>query len=258
MQAYKRSPVHGVAWVSRGFDLWKRNPALVTYLAFGYLLALVILSSLPFIGQVVAALVMPAFSLSVLNGLLAVHEKRKVGPEILFSGFKADMHGLVTTGGLYLIGTLLALSLTALADNGTLLRLMTGFQSLDEEAMNAPGLMNAALMAVVLTTPLMMAYWFAPMLVGWQKVSPPKALFFSLVACWRNWPAFFLYSMAIFFVIIGGPALIIAVVATVSPMLANLLAIPLPLIAIPIVFATFLPNALDIFGHDIPGHEVAD
>ncbi|QID16636.1 hypothetical protein G3580_02720 [Nitrogeniibacter mangrovi] len=257
MQAYKRTPSHGIAWVAQGFALWKRNPALVTYLTFGYLLMLVVINTIPFIGQVIAALVMPAVSLGVLNGLLAVHEKRKVGPDVLFSGFKSDIHALVTVGGLYLIGSLLALAASAIADGGILLQILTGFRAPDEDTMNAPGLFTAALITVALTTPLMMAYWFAPMLVGWQKVSAPKAMFFSLVACWRNWPAFFLYSMGIFFVVIGAPSLLVAVIATASPTLASLLAIPLPLVAIPIVFATFLPNALDIFGHDIPGHEVA-
>lgn len=256
MQAYKRTPSNGVSWVVQGFALWKRNPALITYLAFGYLLALVVLNTIPILGQVLAALLMPAFSLSVLNGLLAVHEGRKVGPDILVSGFKSDLHALITIGGLYLIGTLIALAITALLDGGTLLRVMTGFQRLTEETMDTPGLFNAALLGVALTTPLMMAYWFAPMLAGWQKMSAPKAMFFSLVACWRNWPAFFLYSLGIFFVVIGAPSLLLLVVASVSPPLANVLAIPLPLVAIPIVFATFLPNALDIFGHDIAGHEV--
>ncbi|MCB1938107.1 MAG: hypothetical protein KDF24_06695 [Rhodocyclaceae bacterium] len=251
MQAYKRAPTRGINWVADGFALWKRNPALITYLTFGYLLILVVLSIIPVIGQAVAALTMPMVSLGVLNGTLAAHQGRKVGPDILFSGFKRNVHGLITVGGIYLLGTLLALAATALVDGGTLAKIMIGGQPLTEEVANTPGLLEASLLATALTTPLMMAYWFAAMLVGWQGLSAPKAMFFSLVACWRNWQAFFLYSLSIFFLVLGAPALLIAVVAQASPMLASLLTIPLPLIAIPIVFATFLPNALDVFGRDI-------
>jgi hypothetical protein len=35
-----------------------------------------------------------------------------------------------------------------------------------------------------------MAYWYAPVLAGWHGLSPAKALFFSFVACLRNWRAF--------------------------------------------------------------------
>lgn len=251
MQAYKRPPARGIAWVAEGFALWKRNPALLTYLAFGYLLFLVLLSVVPVIGQAIASLLMPIISLGVLNGTLAVHEGRKVGPEVLLSGFKSDVGGLVTVGGLYLVGTLLALGATGLVDGGMLIKIMVGGQKLDETTMDTPGLLEASLLGTVLTTPLMMAYWFAAMLVGWQGMSAPKAMFFSLIACWRNWMAFFIYGLAIFFLVLGGPALLIAAVAQSSPTLASLLSIPLPLIAIPIVFATFLPNALDVFGHDV-------
>ncbi|MBT0961815.1 BPSS1780 family membrane protein [Denitromonas iodatirespirans] len=252
MQAYKRNPTRGFAWLVDGFRLWKRSPALVTYLTFGYLLILVLLSVIPLIGQAVASLILPIISLGVLNGMLAIHEGRKAGPEVLLSGFKSNVGGLVTVGGLYLTGTLLALAATALIDGGALLRIMVGNQALDEATMATPGLMGASLFGTLLTTPLMMAYWFAAMLVGWCGLSAPKAMFFSLIACWRSFGAFSLYVLGIFFLVLGGPALLISVIAQGSPALASLLTVPLPLITIPIVFASFLPNALDIFGQDVP------
>ena len=39
------------------------------------------------------------------------------------------------------------------------------------------------------STLLMMAYWFAPLLAGWAACRR-QAMFFSFVACWRNWRAF--------------------------------------------------------------------
>ena len=40
------------------------------------------------------------------------------------------------------------------------------------------------------------AFWFAPPLVHWHAITPAKSLFFSVVACLRNFKAFFLYAMA--------------------------------------------------------------
>src|SRR3546814_10199389 len=45
-------------------------------------------------------------------------------------------------------------------------------------------------------------FWHAPALIGWHRIKFVQALFFSMVACWRNkWP-FLLYGVswaAIFF-----------------------------------------------------------
>ncbi|MCK7500117.1 MAG: hypothetical protein MZW92_64695 [Comamonadaceae bacterium] len=44
--------------------------------------------------------------------------------------------------------------------------------------------------ALVLTLPLMLSFWFAPLLVAWKDMPALKALFFSIVAVARNWRAF--------------------------------------------------------------------
>ena len=37
----------GWAWIIEGFALWKRNPALITFLVFGYWLCLLVLAAVP-------------------------------------------------------------------------------------------------------------------------------------------------------------------------------------------------------------------
>lgn len=228
--------------------LWRRNPALLTFAAFGYLLMLVVVSVIPLIGQPIASLLMPVFSLGVLNTCRAIDEGRKVGPDVLFSGFQQNVQALVTVGGIYLIGSLLVLGITAVADGGLLLKIMTGGGKLDPEAATTPGFTFALLIAIALSTPVMMAYWFAPILAGWWKVPAPKAMFFSFFACLRNWRPFLAYGVSLMLFVGVLPGILLAVVGLVSPTLAALLSVPLPLILIPIVFASFYANARDIFG----------
>ena len=47
--------------------------------------------------------------------------------------------------------------------------------------------------AMALYLPLSLMFWHAPALVHWHDVSPIKALFFSLVACIRNFGAMAVY-----------------------------------------------------------------
>ena len=54
MQAHKLPSSRGWAWLREGFQVWRKNPALITFAAFGYLLMLVLVSIFPFIGQLVA------------------------------------------------------------------------------------------------------------------------------------------------------------------------------------------------------------
>lgn len=237
----------GWGWLRDGLMLWWRSPALLSFLAFGYLLVLLVISIFPLIGQPIASLLMPVLSVGVLNGCRAIDDGRKVGPEVLFSGFKSNVQSLVTIGGIYLIASLLVLVLTSLVDGGGLLTAMTGGK-IDEDTAIDPSFTAALLLAIVLSTPVVMAYWFAPLLAGWWKITAPKAMFFSFFACLRNWRPFLAYVIGL--IIFGAilPGIVIGVVGLISPTLATVLSVPLPLILIPIVFASFYTTARDVFG----------
>jgi hypothetical protein len=43
--------------------------------------------------------------------------------------------------------------------------------------------------------PVAMLFWFAPVLTAWHDVPPVKAMFFSVVSCWRNKGAFVVYGV---------------------------------------------------------------
>ncbi|MCB1898570.1 BPSS1780 family membrane protein [Cognatazoarcus halotolerans] len=238
----------GWLWIVEGFRLWKRNPALMTFLTFGYLLILLVVSLLPFIGQPLATLLMPALSLGVLNGARGIARGQKGGPDLMFSGFRTNLQSLLTIGGIYLIASLLALLATGLVDGGLLVEVMTGTRKIDSSLSDDPRFTFAMLTGITLSTPVMMAYWFAPLLAGWHHLPAPKSLFFSFVACARNWRAMFVYSLGLF--VVGGvlPGILVGLLSLVSPTLGALASVPMPLIMIPIVFATFYPNARDVFG----------
>ena len=251
MQVRQLPLARGWAWITEGLAIWRRNPALLTFASLGYLLMLLLVSVVPLIGQPLASLLMPVFSLGVLNTCRAIDEGRKAGPDILFSGFQQNLPALVTIGAIYLAGSLLVLFLTSLADGGTLMQIMTGAEQVDPETTaNAPGFTLSLLIAVALSTPVMMAYWFAPLLAGWWKISAPKAMFFSFVACLRNWRPFLAYTIALTVFVAILPGIVIGVLGLISPMLATLVSVPLPVLLIPIVFASFYANARDVF--DIP------
>ena len=70
-------------------------------------------------------------------------------------------------------------------------------------AADTPQLDPRMLVVLLLHTPLFLMFWHAPALVHWHGVSPVKSLFFSVVACLRNFGALLLYGLAWLAVFMG-------------------------------------------------------
>jgi len=76
-----------------------------------------------------------------------------------------------------------------------------------------PGLLA---LRIALSTPVLMAMWLAPPLVGWQHLTAPKAMFYSFFACWRNrWPLLTFIGG-----VLGAGALTTVVMAAIVSLLA--------------------------------------
>ena len=96
-----------------------------------------------------------------------------------------------------------------------------------------------------------MAFWYAPALAAWHGFPASKALFFSFVACLRNWRAFIAYAVAILVFAALIPGVILGLLATVMPesvsFFALLFTVPLILIFAPTLFASFYASYRDVF-----------
>ncbi|MEO8408988.1 MAG: BPSS1780 family membrane protein, partial [Propionivibrio sp.] len=109
----------------------------------------------------------------------------------------------------------------------------------------------AGQVALTLFLPVMMAYWFAPVLVAWHNVSAGKALFFSFVACVRNWRAFLVYVLAV--VLVGAllPGLIVGVLGTLfaggASVVSVALTVLITLVLLPTLYASFYISYRDVF-----------
>jgi hypothetical protein len=109
-----------------------------------------------------------------------------------------------------------------------------------------------ALFVMAMMTPIMMAYWFAPVLAAWHKLTLGRSLFFSFIACWMNWRAFLVYGAGL--LLVGGvvPGVILSVLLLIFPDVANfitaIVTMPMVLVIAPTIFASFYACYRDIFG----------
>lgn len=194
----------GVQWVRAGFRVFLRQP-----LAFAGLYALIglafwLLSLLPLVGPVLA-LSLPPLATAIF--MLATRETL-AGRAPRFALVLAPLREpqqrsrLLQLGAMYAVATLAVLVLAQLLDGSSTSVALNAPVDADaaSHALREPGflLLLMALMAL-----LSLVFWHAPGLVCWADLGPAKAVFASVVACWRARAAFALYGITWFGLLFG-------------------------------------------------------
>jgi len=253
MDARRLPARHGALWLMAGFALFRRHPPLMTALTFSYLLTVIVLNLVPRIGPFLLPLLLPTLTVMLGNGCRAIERGQPFVSEVLVAGIGARRAGLARLGGLHLVGSSL-LVLGGMVMGGDPINLNDGIDP--AEAMQLAGDLAVLL---VLASPLVMAFWFAPLLTAWDGIGAGKSLFFSFIASWRNWRAFTMYGVTL--VVIGAllPGMILIGAGLVSPALANILSVALRMLLIFILAPTMVASVYlsyrDVFQASVTADE---
>jgi len=237
---------NGWSWLVKGFALFRKNPPMWLFLVLTYSLALTILHKVRYLGPPISLALLPVFSVSFMFMCAVLERGGMLRPALLVSGFRSSRPTLILLGVLYLLAIAAALGVASLADAGALLLWFLLGQPLPLETLQDPGFANAALIASLTTAPVMMAFWFAPVLAAWNRIGAVQSLFYSFFAVWRNWRAFLVYlaivTLAGLFILsfVG----IVSLLLQADPGLAQSLAL---IVAFPTLFASFYASYRDVF-----------
>ena len=251
MQALTLSARHGWRWLSAGFSIFRRKQLLLSFTVLGYWMLMALISALPLIGRMVAMLFIPIFSVGLMNACRLLDQGKPIPLPLLFSGFATNLRPLLVLGVLYLCVNAAVLGLVALIDGGVLFQLVFLGPPQDESLLVSEEVRIGSQLALALFMPLMMAYWYAPVLVAWHGLSAAKSLFFSFVACARNWRAFLVYGVAV--VIYGAllPGLVAGLISSLLPGDGRLFSIVLSSLIVffflPTLYASFYVSYRDVF-----------
>ncbi len=194
---------HGWRWIAAGIWIFRRNPPLWLLLIALLFIGSRVLLAIPLVG-VLAVLIAPNFLAGLAHGAEALEQGKPLRLGYLASGFLRNAARLVTIGGVSLVGQFLTLMVMVLIGGeaiGNIAKTVTAAGATPEtiQAMRAaaPSMMLALLAGLLLSVPLMMAVWFAPLLVFFNDMKPVPALMLSLWACLRNILPFLVYGMAV-------------------------------------------------------------
>lgn len=235
MDARRLPARHGVLWLLAGFALFRRHPPLMTALTFGYLLTVLVVNLIPKVGPFILPLLLPALTVMLANGCRAIEQGGSFSSDILGRGIGAQRVGMIRLGGLHLLGSSLLVLGASLF--GEPVNLNDGITP--EELVTLTTDMAILLM---LASPLLMAFWFAPLLTAWDGISASKSLFFSFVASWRNWKAFTIYGLVI--VLVGAvlPGMILILAGQISESLLAILNTALRMLLIFVLAPTMVAS----------------
>ena len=218
-----------------------------------------VLSMVPFIGAALALLVLPAATL----GLMVATEQAASGkfpmPTVMLVAFRAGqqrLKAMLLLGVLYALSFLAVMAISALVDGGGFAKVYLANAPITPEVVNDADFQAAMWLTTILYVPLSMLFWHAPALVHWHGVPPAKSLFFSAIACWRNFGAFAVYLLAWAGVFVAGAMLILLISSALGGNdLSAAVLMPGALLMAAMFFASVYFSVKDCFELPEPGSE---
>ena len=180
---------HAVAWVLMGWEYFKKAPTAWIAVTIIWVGGSLLLSMIP-LASILVNLLFPVLVAGMMLGCAAIERGETFMISHLFDGFRLPQSGRLITLGAVNIGiTLGAFMLIAILFS---IFIGGGSNISDPQELQAAimadesfGLILLLLLMAVLL-PVMMAFWFAPLLIAIDNRQVVEALKFSFSACLRN------------------------------------------------------------------------
>jgi uncharacterized membrane protein len=216
----------GIAWLTEGFDFFKRNIGVWIGVSVIFLIFYIILSAIPVIGGLLLALLTPVFLGGLMLGCRDLDQGKALALNHLFAGFSGNTGQLILLGLLNYVGMILIMVISMIIVMPFLggMEFMTQFMHTMEhgDIAMAPdmfiGVLLVMLVGMLFYLPLIMALWFAPVLIVVDRQNAIDALVNSFKGCLKNILPFLLYGLL---------GLVLAIVASIPLMLGWLVLFPM-------------------------------
>lgn len=256
------TPRQGWEWLMTGLTLFRKKPSELFLLGNTYLFLLLFVGMLiPVLGAAVVTLLTPALGFGIMLAGKMMKSGLRVAPSVLFAGLgkahRPHLQRLLQLGFIYTV-SFAAIRLLAHGVLGEQPALdVSNVQKIEtEHLVQVSAYMVSYLSLVALASvPVILAFWFAPVLVVWHGMSPGQALFSSWVAVWRNKSAFLIYGMGWIILSVGFCSAVVAVFSLLGLPASLLSALNILTMAVVMSasLATFYPTYTAVFEHD-PEH----
>lgn len=189
----------GWTWLKDSFALYRKRSLALSGLSVLYLSITIIISKIPFIGNVLSFTLNPLLFMGLMYAYFNTQHNRPVSPDILFKAFKERSSiRLCQLGLIYFVCfALIIVCSSYIIDDGFLLKIMLN-KTTFIDAIDPPKTLWATALASILYLPFMMTLGLAIPLIVWQEMSVFKAMFYSFFAVLRATKPYLTYGLILF------------------------------------------------------------
>ena len=197
---YKILPASaGTKWVSQAIAFSLKHPKPLILTIFLYLFALFaanLLGAIPFIGWIVniaMLLAVPALNLGLFSVLRGIERDEQLSFDLFLRPIQENRDPLLICGVLYILGTIIMVVLIGVILYFGLSHVSMGvaINSGDLQTIvdNLFTILIIFLLCLIPVFLFIMAFIFAPLLVGWHQIPVLEAYKLSFFSCLKNWKA---------------------------------------------------------------------
>lgn len=257
MQAAKLPIASGWQWIQDGIKLFRRQPLPMFFWSLTTSFIITISYLIPIFGQMALIIATPLLTFITLCACRHI----EAGRPMLFGMWLQPLRDadtrkrLIRLGVAYLSCCLLGGFAATLPFIGSLTAAIGSGGTINEmelmRAVKGP-FITFGLLYILISA----LFWHAPALIGWHKIKLSQALFFSMVACWRNKLPFLLYGLswaAVFFGVQMFGSFLTG--AGMTPGAAQIILTPVNIIIAAVLYCSFYPTYVSVFGANYPAEQ---
>lgn len=211
----------GLVWIRQGMLACRKQPlGYIGLLGLSFLTATLLTGLLSDLGVALTTCLAPVIWMGFMLGTRRVLTGQLLTPAVMLEPFKTDpatRKSFMLLGAAYGLAMLVALSLaTWLGPDQALLDDLQSKSKDIGDMLGDPLVQQVLLLELLLTLPVTLAFLHAPALILWAHMPALKAIFFSLVASWRNLSAFAVFGLG-WLGVLSAVALLAAGLAAIIP-----------------------------------------
>lgn len=187
MQAAILPPIAAWLWIKEAYKLFSSQPMAMLFWSVGTSFFINILSLIPIIGQILLIVLTPIITFLTLCACKEITNNVKMRPDMWFAPLKGTQitKPLLRLGLAYMASNLIAAFVAVTPFMGSITAVFDASNDPNindlMQAMSAPLTLFGVFYILIAAL-----FWHTPALIGWHKIPMKKALFYSMIACWRN------------------------------------------------------------------------
>lgn len=178
---------YGWYWILYGFLSIKKQPMAFIFWALVTNLLINLSYFIPIIGQIALMVLTPSLTFIILNASRKVLRDERVLLGDWLTPLKQDQAfpRLLKLGGIYFVLLFIASVIATTPFMDSIGAALPADQEIDAQAL-LQAIRTPVIIFLCFYFLISILFWHAPALVGWHAIPIKQALFYSMVACWRN------------------------------------------------------------------------